>query len=94
MSAQPNIVPKGYRLEEQIGAGGFGVVYRAVHEAVGRSVALKVVLPRLANEPEFIRRFEIEAQVVARLEHPHITPLYDFWRDPEGAFLVMRFFPR
>src|SRR5262249_48279949 len=42
------------------------------------------------SQPEFIRRFESEAQLVARLEHPHITPLYDYWRDPEGAYLVMR----
>jgi serine/threonine protein kinase len=47
-------------------------------------------LPGLANQPEFIRRFENEAQLVARLEHLHIVPLYDYWRDPEGAYLVMR----
>src|SRR5262249_52372920 len=44
-----------------------------------------------ANQPDFIRSFEQEAQLVARLEHPHIVPLYDYWRDPDGAYLVMRF---
>ena len=43
----------------------------------------QVILPAYANDPEFIRRFESEANLVARLEHPHIAPLYDFWRDPE-----------
>ncbi len=83
---------KGYELHEQIGGGGFGVVYRATQPSVGREVAVKVILPRLANQPEFIRRFEIEAQTIARLEHMHIAPLYDYWRDPDGTFLVMRYF--
>src|SRR5829696_5096963 len=81
---------KGYEMRERIGAGGFGAVYRAYQTTVGREVAIKIILPGLANQPEFIRRFEGEAQLIARLEHPHITPLYDYWRDPEGAYLVMR----
>lgn len=81
---------KGYELQDRIGAGNFGTVYRAYQTTVGREVAIKVILPGLANQPEFIRRFECEAQIVARLEHPHITPLYDYWRDPAGAYLVMR----
>lgn len=81
---------KGYELKERIGAGGFGAVYRAYQSTVGREVAIKFILPGHANEPEFIRRFEAEAQLIARLEHPYIVPLYDFWREPEGAYLVMR----
>ena len=46
--------------------------------------------PQYANQPDFIRRFEAEAQLVARLEHPHIVPLYDYWREPGVAYLVMR----
>jgi WD40 repeat protein len=57
---------------------------------VGREVAVKTIQPLWANHPEFLRRFEVEAQLVARLEHPHIVPLYDYWRDPSGAYLVMR----
>lgn len=82
---------KGYKLEERIGAGGFGAVYRAKQTTIGREVAVKIILPGYANNPDFIRRFESEAHLIARLEHPHITPLHDFWRDPDGAYLVMRF---
>jgi WD40 repeat protein/serine/threonine protein kinase len=81
---------QGYELLERIGAGGFGAVYRALQSTVGREVAVKAILPAYANDPGFIRRFEIEAQLIARLEHLHIVPLYDFWRDPEGAYIVMR----
>ncbi len=68
----------------------FGVVYRAIQPLVEREVAVKIILPRYADHPEFIRRFEAEAQLVARLEHPYIVPLYDYWREPGAAFLVMR----
>jgi WD40 repeat protein/serine/threonine protein kinase len=86
-------VIKGYELAEKVGVGGFGAVYRAYQPSVGREVAIKVIVPQYARHPDFIRRFEVEAQLIARLEHPHIVPLYDYWRDPEGAFLVMRWLP-
>jgi WD40 repeat protein/DNA-binding SARP family transcriptional activator len=82
---------RGFRLLERVGEGSFGVVHRALQPQVGREVAIKVIRPALADDPEFIRRFEAEAQLVARLEHPRIVPLYDYWREPGGAFLVMRF---
>src|SRR5919206_2415920 len=82
---------KGYELREQVGEGGYGVVYRAYQPLVRRDVAVKIILPQYANHPDFIRRFESEAQFVARLEHPYIVPLYDYWREPDGAYLVMRY---
>ena len=82
---------KGYELHERLGAGGFGAVYRAHQTTVNREVAIKIILPGFAAQPDFIRRFEIEAQLIARLEHLHITPLYDYWRDVDGAYLVMRY---
>jgi WD40 repeat protein/serine/threonine protein kinase len=90
MAYQTGQTIKGYKILERIGSGGFGAVYRAYQTTLGREVAVKVILPGLASQPEFIRRFETEAQLVARLEHLHIVPLYDYWRDPEGAYLVMR----
>jgi WD40 repeat protein/serine/threonine protein kinase/DNA-binding XRE family transcriptional regulator len=81
---------RGFELGERIGTGGYGVVYRARQATVSREVAVKIILPHYADRPEFIRRFETEAHLVARLEHPHIVPLYDYWREPGKAFLVMR----
>lgn len=81
---------RGYALGELIGKGGMGVVYRGVQPLVQREVAIKIILPQYANHPDFIRRFEAEAQLVAHLEHPHIVPLYDYWREPNLALLVMR----
>jgi class 3 adenylate cyclase/WD40 repeat protein len=82
---------RGYELRERVGSGRFGHVYRAYQPSVGREVAVKVIRPEYANHPMFVRRFEAEARLVAKLAHPHIVPLFDFWRDPEGAYLVMPF---
>jgi serine/threonine protein kinase/WD40 repeat protein len=95
LKQDPELTPKGrrlrgYELLERIGEGASGVVYRGVQPTVRRDVAIKVVHRTLSNDPEFIRRFEQEAQVVAHLEHPHIVQLHDYWREPEGAYLVMR----
>ncbi len=81
---------KSYELAEKIGAGAWGVVWRARQPGVDRDVAIKVIDPDISNEAEFIRRFEVEARIVAGLEHPHIVPVYDYWRDPSGAYLVTR----
>jgi WD40 repeat protein/serine/threonine protein kinase len=80
-----------YSILKQIGTGGFGEVYLARQEVINRDVAMKVILPTHANQPEFIQRFQQEAEIIAKLENPHIVPLYDYWRDPDGAYLVMRY---
>jgi WD40 repeat protein/DNA-binding SARP family transcriptional activator len=87
---RPGRSVRGYELRARVGAGAIGVVYRAFQAAIGRDVAIKVVHPRLAEEPEFVQGFAREARVIAGLEHPHVVPLYDFWREPAGAFLVLR----
>ena len=69
--------------------GRFGSRLSGVSASTGREVAVKVIRPEFANHPDFVRRFEAEARLVAKLEHPHIVSLYDFWRDHEGAYLVM-----
>jgi WD40 repeat protein/DNA-binding SARP family transcriptional activator len=82
---------RGYRLLERIGDGPRATVYRAIQPKVGRDVAVKIVGSSLASEPGFIRRFETDAQAAAGLEHPHIVPIYDYWREPEGAYIVSRY---
>ena len=81
----------GYEIREQIGAGGYGAIYKAHQTSVDRDVAIKVILPEHASKPEFTQRFETEARLVAQLEHINIIPLYDYWQDDAGAFLVMRY---
>jgi WD40 repeat protein/serine/threonine protein kinase len=93
MDAFINRTIKGYEFREKLGEGGMGAVYRAWQPSIPREVAIKVTPPQKANQPDFVRRFEVEAQVIARLENPFIVPLFDYWRDPEGAFLVIRCFP-
>jgi DNA-binding SARP family transcriptional activator/WD40 repeat protein len=79
---------RGYELRERVGEGDFGVVYRAYQPTMGREVAVKVIRPEFVNRPDFVHRFEAEAQLIGQLEHPHVVELLDFWRDPEGAYLV------
>ncbi|MEM9608489.1 MAG: protein kinase [Actinomycetota bacterium] len=90
-AAESGGLPSGrYRLLERLGEGAFATVHKAVQPGVDREVAVKVIRAELADRPDFVRRFEAEAKLVARLEHPHIVPLYDYWREPGAAYLVMR----
>ena len=79
---------RGYELRDRIGSSQTAEVYRAYQPSVGKEVAVKVIRGAYSNQPGFVRRFEQEAHTVANLAHPHIVPLLDFWRDPDGAFLV------
>lgn len=81
---------RGYVLHELLGEGSASQVYRGTQPGIGRDVAIKMIKPELADTPIFVQRFEVEAQIVSRLEHPYIVPLYDFWREPGGAYLVFR----
>ncbi|HVR77016.1 MAG TPA: BTAD domain-containing putative transcriptional regulator [Acidimicrobiia bacterium] len=80
---------RGYELRDVIGSGEFGVVHRAYQPSIGREVAIKIIQADSSNDLTFVARFEREAQRVANLEHPHVLPLHDYWRDPSGAYLVM-----
>ena len=82
---------RGYEIHEELGRGSYGVAFRATQPVIGRDVAIKVISARYANDADFIRRFETEAQIIAQLEHPQIVPLYDYWREPGNAYLVMRY---
>lgn len=80
-----------YRVLEQLGQGGMASVFKAYHAALDRYVAMKVLHPAFKEEPNFIARFEREAKVVARLEHPHIVPIYDFAEHNDQPYLVMKY---
>ena len=82
-------VANRYRLHEQLGRGGMGVVWRARDERLGRDVALKVLHPWVADDPELRERFEREAAALARLEHPNLIRLYDVLENDGQTVLVM-----
>jgi DNA-binding SARP family transcriptional activator/WD40 repeat protein len=96
VGSRPAVLPSheirvpGYELRERIRSSFLGVIHRGYQPSAGREVLIKVIQPELANSPGFIRRFEVEAQMVSRLEHPRIVPLLDHWREPDTAYLVMR----
>ncbi len=80
-----------YRITDRLGQGGMATVYRAYHAKLDRYVAIKVLHPAFKEDAGFLTRFQREAQIVARLEHPHIVPIYDS-ADHEGQpYLVMKF---
>ncbi len=80
-----------YRVTEKIGSGGMAEVYQAVDDVLGRTVAVKVLHPRYASDPNFVARFRQEAQAAANLSHPTIVNIYDWGRDDETYFIVMEF---
>jgi len=84
-----NIGP--YRIMEQLGQGGMATVYKAYHAALDRYVALKVLHPAFHEDQTFAARFQREARVVAKLEHPHIVPVYDYAEHEKRPYLVMKF---
>jgi DNA-binding beta-propeller fold protein YncE len=81
----------GYEIEDLVGRGGMGVVYRARQLRPARTVALKVVAPELSSDADFRRRFETESQVAAALEHPNVVPVYEVDEEDGVLFLAMRF---
>jgi tetratricopeptide (TPR) repeat protein len=77
-----------YRIVEQIGAGGMGVVYRAHDERLDRDVAIKVLPEEVAGDPDRLHRFEREAKAVAALSHPNILEIFDFDTEDDVTFAV------
>jgi serine/threonine protein kinase len=78
-----------YLVEERLGHGGMATVYRARDELLGRDVAIKVMHPALAYDPELVERFRREATSAARLSHPNIVTVYDCGSDNGALFIVM-----
>lgn len=80
----------GYELRHLIGVGQLGEVHRAYQPTVGREVALRIFGGGVVSHPQFVRRFETAARRISRVEHPHIVPLLDYWREPNRAVMVSR----
>ena len=80
----------GYRIEELIGRGGMGIVYRAYDLRLKRPVALKLVAPPLARDERFRERFARESELVMSLEHPNVVPIYDAGDVDGRVYLAMR----
>lgn len=80
-----------YQVEAQVGIGGMATVFKAHHARLGRDVAIKVMHPNFLQDPNFRARFEREARIVARLEHPNIVPVYDFADYDGKPYLVMKY---
>src|SRR4051795_11910152 len=81
----------GYRIERQLGRGGMGVVYLAEQVRLHRWVALKLIVPELAEDEEFRRRFERESQMAASLDHPNVIPVYEAGEADGALFISMRY---
>ena len=79
----------GYRIEELLGRGGMGVVYRAYDLRLKRPVALKLVAPSLARDTRFLERFARESELVMSLEHPNVVPIYDAGDFEGRVYLAM-----
>ncbi|HVV83754.1 MAG TPA: serine/threonine-protein kinase, partial [Kofleriaceae bacterium] len=79
-----------YRIEKELGRGGMGAVYTAVHTLLGRRAAVKVLLSDLSRNQEQVQRFFNEARAATAIKHPSIVEIYDFGWAPDGsAYIVM-----
>ncbi len=79
-----------YAIRSVLGRGGMATVYLARQASMDRDVAIKVMAAELADDEQFVARFEHEAQLIARLQHPHILPVIDFGREGKHIYIVMQ----
>ena len=97
MPSQPDdligrVVAERYRVLDRLGAGGMGTVYLAVHQAIEKKVALKVLRPEYSAKPDLVARFQREAISASRIKHPNVLDVFDFGQLDNGCFyLAMEF---
>ncbi len=80
-----------YQVQDKIGSGGMATVYRGLDEVLGRTVAIKTMLPQYASDPSFAARFKQEAQAAAALQSPYIVSVYDWGKDADTYYIVMEY---
>ena len=90
-TVSPGSTLAGYRVEELVGRGGMGVVYRATDLRLDRSVALKLVAPELAQDDRFRERFLKESRMAAALDHSNVLPIYEAGESDGQLYLAMRY---
>jgi len=91
MSITPGQTIGQYTIQEKLGEGGMGAVYKADQPAIHRSVALKVLTANVTSDPDALGRFKREVDIIAELEHPYILPVYDFGQVDDNPYIVMRY---
>ena len=82
-----------YEILEELGRGGFGIVYRAFDTVLEVEQAIKELYPNLVNDPAFVNRFKQEARIAARLDHPNLVPVHDFGQIDGKYYLAMGYMP-
>ena len=78
-----------YRIEREIGKGGMGTVYQAVHETIGQQAAVKVMTAELSRQPRFASRFFDEARAISMVRHPGLVNIFDYNRLPDGILYIL-----
>ena len=93
MNADPRLgtLLGDYRIEQLIGRGGMGIVYRAEQLGLGRQVALKVISPELAQDPDFRERFKRESRLAAGIDHPNVIPIHEAGEADGLLYIAMRY---
>ncbi|MFN8497683.1 MAG: protein kinase [Anaerolineae bacterium] len=87
----PTILDGRYQLQQQIGVGGSSVVYRALDQRLGRTVAVKLLRPHLAQDPAYLQRFQEEARRAAQVSYPYMAAVLDLSADPAHPYIVMEY---
>ncbi|MCG3117205.1 MAG: protein kinase [Candidatus Manganitrophus sp. SA1] len=82
-----------YEIQGEIARGGMGIVYKAIHKSLNRTVALKVLHAQYTGDTSFVKRFQREARAMARLDHENVIRVYDVSEDQNAQYIVMEFFP-
>lgn len=86
-----SVLDDQYHIIEMLGKGGMATVYKAIQTSVNRQVAVKILPQTLLHDENFMKRFRQEAEVIARLEHFHILPIYDYGEHDGMPYIVMRY---
>ncbi len=86
-----NIIGSNFKIEAKLGEGGMGAVYRGLDMMLEREVAIKALRPELASQTQVVERFRSEAVTLAKLNHPNIATLYNFFRQGDEFYMVLEF---